>query len=373
MGVVVLVGTAKGVVILQSDDARSTWDDSGLQLKGWLVTTATRDATGRTYVGVTHDVYGAAVLASDDLSEWQQLDGAPRYAQGLKGNAMHNRIIGAMDPMGQYEGDGRFVDQIWKLHASGDVLYAGVSEAGLFKSQDHGKTWQGVEGFNEHPTRADWGPGFGGLCAHTVLVDERNPDRIWVGVSSSGAFRSDDGGTTWEPKNDGVAAAEGFCVHSMAHDPQNANVIYRQDHRGVYRTDDGGDQWKVIENGLPESILSDEHRCTFGFAVQMDPKSGNVYTLPIESDGFRFPHDGKLSVYRTSNGGDQWEALREGLPDDCYSNVLRGAMSLDALDPCGVYFGTTSGSVYASSDRGESWRLLLSNLPKVLSVDAFVV
>jgi hypothetical protein len=372
MGAYVLVGTAKGAVVLRADEERRSWQHDGLQLRGWIVSAFTRDAGGRTYAAVTHDVYGSVILASDDLASWEQFDSAPRYDASEKGNDSHLRIIGAMDPMGQYDAGGRYVDQIWKLHAAGDALYAGVSEAGLFRSDDRAKSWQPVRGLNDHESRGQWVAGFGGLCAHTVLTDARNPDRIWVGISAAGVFRSDDGGRSFAPKNDGVSPdGEAFCVHSLAHDPDRADVIYRQDHRGVYRSDDGGDCWQVIENSLPTGPLSDGHVCSFGFAVGMDPPSGSVFILPLESDNFRFTRNAKLTVYRSQDRGASWQPLSRGLPDSCYANVLRGAMSLDALDPCGVYFGTTSGSVYASPDRGESWSRLASDLPKILCVEAF--
>jgi hypothetical protein len=288
MGVAVIVGTAKGAILLSSED-RERWETSPLLLKGWIVTAAARDEAGRTYVAVTHDVWGACIMASDDLESWDQLEAAPRYAAGLSGNESHLRVVGAMDPMGQFKDGGRYVDQIWKLHAAHGSLYAGVSEAGLFRSQDRGKTWQVAEGLDQHETRPDWGAGFGGLCAHSVLTDANDPDRIWVGISAAGVFRSDDGGRTFAPKNEGVSRSEGYCVHSLAHDPTDADVIYRQDHRGVYRTRDAGDSWQLIENGLPSSELGDGHRCSFGFPIQMDPASGRIFVVPMEGDSYRFP------------------------------------------------------------------------------------
>ena len=372
MGTTVLVGTQKGALLLRSDGARQQWSSSGLQLKGWLVTAFTRDTAGRSYAAVTHDVWGSVVMASDDLETWEQLESAPRYAETQKGNAGHNRVIGSMDPMERFSPGGRHVDQIWKLLAVGDTLYAGVSEAGIFRSDDRGKSWRVLPGIDQHPDRESWVPGFGGLCLHSILVDGGNPDRIWVGISSAGAFRSDDGGQTFTSINDGVVSGgEGWCVHSLAHDPRDAEVIYRQDHQGVYKTGNGGDSWQRIENGLKMSTLSDEHECSFGFASAMDPQSHSAFIVPMEGDSFRFPHGGELTVARTLDGGNSWQPMRSGLPDDCWANVLRGAMALDGHDPCGVYFGTTAGSVYASADRGESWSRLCADLPKILCVSAF--
>ncbi len=375
MSVVLCAGTSKGAAFLRSDARRERWEVSPLQLKGWIVTAAARDTTGRTYVAVTSDVYGAAVLASDDLEDWEQLEGAPRYAPGERGNANHNLIVGSAAPgqLDRYRDGGRYVDQIWTLHAAGDVLYAGVSEAGLFRSDDRGKSWRPVRGLNDHETRSDWISGAGGLCAHTVLVDPRNPDRIWVGISAAGVFRSDDGGQTFAYANEGVSRDEGYCIHSLAQDPDDANVIYRQDHRGMYRTANGGDSWELIENGLPMSRLGDDHECVFGFAVTLDPSTKHVFAYPLEGDSFRFPHDGRPCVYRTRDGGAHWEPCSNGLPERSYASVLRGAMDVDGLDPCGVYFGTTSGEVYASQDRGESWSELPCRLPRVLCLRAFEV
>lgn len=373
MGVVVIVGTAKGAALLRADAARESWAVEALALKGWIVTAATRDPGGRYYVGVASDVYGSAIVVSDDLETWRQLENGPRYGPDDPGNEEHNRIIGATDPLGRYKGGSRHVDQIWKLHAAGDTVYAGVSEAGLFRSEDRGKTWDVVQGLHDHPDRDSWNPGFGGLCAHTVLSDANDPKRLWVGISAAGVFRSEDGGETWQGANDGVIEGEGFCVHSLAHDPARADLIYRQDHRGMYRSADAGSSWQRIEEGLPLAELAEGHHCAFGFPVEMDPASGSVYAVPLEGDSFRFPHQGRLAVYRTRNGGGSWERLSQGLPENCFANVLRGAMAVDGLDPCGVYFGTTAGSVFASRDGGDSWTAIPCTLPKVLSVDAFQV
>jgi hypothetical protein len=373
MPVAVLVGTAKGLVVLRAGAARDRFETSPLLLKGWIVTATTRDPAGRAYVGVTHDVWGASILMSDDLEHWDPVEAVPRYQPGQGGNDEHLRIVGGTDPMGRFAGGGRHVDQIWKLHADRDVVYAGVSEAGLFASRDQGKSWQVSPGLDEHPTRASWGAGFGGLCAHSILTDARNADRIWVGISAAGVFRSDDGGLTFEKKNEGVPAAPDHCVHSLAHDPNDADVIFRQDHRGMYRSDDGGDHWHSIESGLPVAQLSDDLRCAFGFVAELDPKTGSVFALPLEGDSFRFAPDGELRVYRTQDRGESWQPFAAGLPERCYANVLRGAMSVDGADPAGVYFGTTSGCVYGSADLGESWRELASGLPRIVSVDAIEV
>ena len=372
MAVVVIVGTDKGGMLLRSDDAREHWELGELGFRGWRVTSAARDPDGRTYLAVALESFGNAVLASDDLENWQQLEAAPRYAPGDRGNRDHNRSISSTAPMGLTDTEPRHVDQIWKLHCAGDVLYAGVSEAGLFRSDDRGKSWQPVLGLNEHETRPEWQPGFGGLCLHSLLSDARNPERLWVGISSFGVFRSDDGGRSWARKNDGVTGGETFCVHGLAHDPQNPDRLFRQEHTGMFRSLDGGDHWERIENGLPPGDLTQGGQAAFGFAVELDPATGYVYAFPLAGDDYRYAIDGRVRVYRTRNGGELWEALDRGLPSEPrYTSVLRGAMSVDRMDPCGVYVGTTSGHVFTSRDRGDSWIELPCTLPQILCVEAF--
>jgi len=368
MGIAVLVGTQKGLAVLRPDSHRQNWAFDQLCLSGWKCGAATQDAAGRTYVGVSNDVYGAAIVVSEDLENWRQLDTAPRYAATDKEDTSHNRIIGSEDPLGMYEGGGRFVDQVWKLHANGDAIYAGVSEAGLFVSRNRGESWDGVAGLNDHPGRSSWEAGFGGLCAHSILTDSNQPNRMWVGISAAGVYRTENAGNTWQQCDQGINAGAGYCVHALVHDPKNPDVIYRQDHRGMYRTDDGGDQWVVIEDGLPRSQLSDDHVCAFGFPVTMDIRTDSVFAIPLESDGFRYPRDGNLRVYRTRDKGANWMQLGNGLPNDSYASVLRGAMDTDDLDPCGVYFGTSAGKVYASADCGDSWNELAPTFPRIICI-----
>ncbi len=372
MSVVVIIGTQKGAVVLRSTNDRKEWKVGDLLFKGWIVTAAERDQRGRYYLGATHEVYGTVVMVSDDLASWRQIEKGPRYESGDVGNAEHNRTIGRTDSSVDQKAAPRHLDQIWTLHASGESIYAGVSEAGLFRSDDRGESWRPIQVLNDFRGRDDWTPGFGGLCTHVVLTDPKNPDRLWVGISAVGVFRSDDGGASWTGKNDGVSQAEGYCVHGLAHHYDDADVIYRQDHRGMYRTRDGGDSWQLIENGLPIGTLHDGHRATFGFPIVIDPNTKAVFALPLESDEYHLPHDGKLRVYRTTNGGDSWEPLAGGLPvEPTYTSVLRGAMAVDGITPGGVYFGTTSGAAYASSNGGELWSRLPVTLPRILCVKAF--
>ncbi|MEM7165369.1 MAG: exo-alpha-sialidase [Planctomycetota bacterium] len=348
MSTLAIVGTVKGGFLLRSDDRRH-WDVEGPLFKGWKVTAAERTAAGDYLVATASDVYGPSLHRSRDLSQWQQVEGSPAYA----------------------EGSDRKLNQVWRLFTAGDTFYAGVDEAGLFRSVDGGETWQPVTALNDHRTREAWFPGAGGLCAHGLLVDPQNPQRIWCGISAVGVFRSDDGGDTWHAKNDGVQVIIedekhkdiGFCVHGLVADPDDANRIWRQDHTGMYRTYDGGEQWERIESGLSSR---------FGFPIAIDPKTLALFAVPLESDEYRSPVDGSLAVYRSTDHGDSWQRTQEGLPQQhFYAGVLRAALATDAQDPCGVYFGTTSGTVHVSANAGESWDTLPVTLPRVLSVSVF--
>ncbi|MCA9244485.1 MAG: hypothetical protein KDA32_11050 [Phycisphaerales bacterium] len=345
MPVVLVVGTAKGGFVCRSDD-RLNWDIEGPFLKGWGVTAAARGPAGDWLVGTTSFVYGAAIHRSDDLREFAQAKQGPAYS----------------------EDSGVKLEQIWKIVTHGKRAYAGVAQAGLFVSDDNGDTWQPVNGLNQHPTRAGWMPGAGGLCCHAILFDPKNPLRMWVGISAVGVFRSDDGGKTWQPKNAGVKCILedkdhkdiGFCVHGLVADPADANRIYRQDHSGMYRSSDGGDTWTRNETGLSSR---------FGFPIAIDPHTKALFVAPLESDEFRLPVNGQLQIFRSTDNGDSWHALFDGLPQKhAYGAVMRGALGVDGMDPCGVYFGTTAGEIFASHDRGESWHALPCRLPRVHSV-----
>lgn len=367
MSVVLVAGTKKGAAILKSN-GRGEWLRDFV-LHGWHVTASVEDDTGRVYVAVASEVFGPAIFAGGNFKDWTQLSAAPRYAPEDRGNPEHNRIAAATDFSGRYASGGRFVDQIWKLHFAHSALYAGVSEAGLFVSRNRGESWQPLKGFNDHPERESWPPGFGGLCAHTILSDAKNPNRLWAGVSAAGFFRSDDAGKTWTPKNNGVPSPSGQCVHCVAHDPTNADVMYRQEHFGVYKSENGGDSWRAIENGLPVAEMSDGSHCSFGFPIAMDRPSGSVFVAPLDGDNMRMPRGGQLAVYRTTDGG-RWQAQTDGLPANCYASVLRGAMAAD--QESGIYFGTSSGTLYGSRDLGGHWRELASGLPRIMSVEAYV-
>jgi photosystem II stability/assembly factor-like uncharacterized protein len=371
MAKVIIVGTAKGALILRAEDAQAPFAASPLRLPGWLVTSSTQDDAGRFYAAVTHDVWGAAILESDDLEHWNQLEAAPRFAPGKPGNEEHLRIVGAMDPMGNFKDGARYVDQIWKLLHCKGTLYAAVSEAGLFRSTDSGKSWHSLPGIDDHPDRASWGAGFGGMCAHSILVDPARPERIWLGISAAGVFRSDDGGETFVAKNKGIVKAEGYCVHGLAHHRGQPDTLFRQDHRGMYRSYDAGDNWEVCETGLPIAELGDQHRCAFGFTIGLDEASGTLFTVPLAGDSLRFPVDGELRVYQSVDAGDSWQSTNSGLPTGCYQSILRGALAIDSGAPCSVYFGTAAGALYASRDGGQSYSELVTGLPRILSVEVY--
>ncbi|MDH3223236.1 MAG: exo-alpha-sialidase [Gemmatimonadota bacterium] len=349
MGLRLLVGTVKGGFWVTSRD-RVSWNVEGPFFAGWKVTAGLRMEDGRFLIGVASDIYGPALQVSSDLENWKQIEDGPAYS-GAEGPKLR---------------------QIWKLAERHGSIYAGVQDAGLFVSRDGADTWEPVSGLNDHETRPGWVPGAGGLCAHALLFDERNADKMWVGISAVGVFRTDDGGATWSPKNEGVRTVLedkthkdiGRCVHGLTQDPENPDLIYRQDHSGMYRTTNGGDTWERNESGLPAA---------FGFPIVSDRASASLFVAPQQSDQFRIPVDNRLQIYRSTDGGDTWHGASKGLPEsNSFGTVLRGAMAVDDMEPGGVYFGTTSGTLHASADLGESWTNLPASLPRVLHVSAWV-
>jgi photosystem II stability/assembly factor-like uncharacterized protein len=275
-----------------------------------------------------------------------------------------------------YGDDGPKVKTVWNVTASNGTIYAGVEPAGLFRSTDAGATWEHVEGLTGHPTRDKWEPGNGGLILHSIVPHPEDHDRVWVGISAVGAFETRDGGRSWETRNKGVRAdfnpedkypEFGQCVHKLVMAADGGEHLYQQNHCGVYRSTDGGKQWQEITEGLPTQ---------FGFPMAAHPRDPNtVWTIPMtEPDQGRFMVDGHAAVYRTHDGGDTWIKATDGLPtDNAYISVLREAMAVDRLDPVGVYFGTSTGQLYGSRDEGRTWRLIADNLPAIWSVDAAIV
>jgi photosystem II stability/assembly factor-like uncharacterized protein len=351
MRIVVIAGTEKGAFLCTSNGERRDWRIEGPLFKGWRVTASGRSPkSGRYFLATASQVYGPAIHTGTDLVNWHQIEKAPAYPE--KGE--------------------RKLNQIWTITCTDSRHYAGVDTAGLFSTDDDGASWQPVSALNDHPTRDSWFPGAGGLCAHTVMVDRKRPERIWCGISAVGMWRSDDGGRSWQPKNSGVKYVNedpgtpdiGYCVHGLAQDPDNTDFIYRQDHSGMYRTRNGGDTWESNEEGLAS---------WFGFPIAIDPHSKALFAFPMESDEYRMPVDGRCRIYRSRNGGDSWEPTGRGLPEGHYhAGVLRGALAVDGLDPAGVYAGSTSGDLFASADGGDSWQTLPCRLPRILSVQAYV-
>jgi hypothetical protein len=361
----VLVGTRKGAFILTSDARRQRWDVSGPHFGGWEIyhLKGSPADPARLYASQSSDWFGQVIHRSNDGGKtWAPVSNEFAY-NGVPGT--HQWYDGTQHPW-------EFT-RVWYLEPSlsdPDTVYAGVEDAALFRSNDGGNSWQELSGLREVKGNL-WQPGAGGMCLHTILQDPTNPDRIFTAISAAGAFRSDDNGETWRAINRGLqsnfelpdANAEvGHCVHNIAMHPSRPNVLFMQKHWDVLRSDDAGDSWYEVSGNLPSD---------FGFPIAVhahEPET--IYVVPIKSDSEHYPPEGKLRVYRSRTGGNEWEALTEGLPQsDCYVNILRSAMTVDDLDPCGVYFGTTGGQVYASANSGDSWQPIVRDLPPVLSVE----
>jgi photosystem II stability/assembly factor-like uncharacterized protein len=364
-GVRVLVGTRKGAFVLTSDGKRQRWDVNGPHFGGWEIYHVKGSPADpkRLYASQTSGWFGQVIQRSDDGgTTWEQVGNQFTY-DGVTGT--HQWYDGTPHPW-EFK-------RVWHLEpslADPDTVYAGVEDAALFRSTDAGKSWQELPGLRTHSTGSAWQPGAGGMCLHTILLDPKHPGRMFVAISAAGAFRSDDSGSTWRPINKGLRSAQipdqdaevGHCVHRLAMHPSHPEVLYMQKHWDVMRSDNAGESWREVSGNLPSD---------FGFPIDVhshEPKT--VFVVPIKSDSEHYPPDGKLRVYRSRSGGDEWEALTKGLPQrDCYVNVLRDAMAVDSLDSCGVYFGTTGGQVYASADAGDNWAPIVRDLPAVLSVE----
>jgi photosystem II stability/assembly factor-like uncharacterized protein len=361
----VLVGTRKGAFILASDGKREKWDVSGPHFAGWEIyhVKGSPADPNRLFASQSSGWFGQVMQRSSDAGKtWEPVGNKFEY-DGVPGT--HQWYDGTPHPW-------EFA-RVWHLEPSltdPDTVYAGIQDAALFKSTDGGQNWQEVSGLRKHQTGSGWQPGAGGLCLHTILLDPSNPQRIFVAISAAGAFRTDDGGTTWQPINKGLrsegipnpTADVGHCVHRIAQHRSRPGVLFMQKHWDVMRSDNGGDSWQEVSGNLPTD---------FGFPIDVHAhEPDTIYVVPIKSDSEHFPPDGKLRVFRSRTGGNEWEALTKGLPQkDCYVNVLRDSMAVDSLDTCGVYFGTTGGQVYASADAGDTWAPIVRDLPPVLSVE----
>jgi photosystem II stability/assembly factor-like uncharacterized protein len=364
-GVRVLVGTRKGAFVITSDGARRRWDIQGPHFGGWEIyhLKGSPADPNRIYASQTSGWFGQVVQrSSDGGTTWEPVGNTFAY-DGTPGT--HQWYDGTPHPW-EFK-------RVWHFEPSldePDTVYAGIEDAALFRSTDGGQTWQELSGLRGHGSGPHWMPGAGGMCLHTILLDPSNPQRIVIAISAAGAFRSDDAGTTWKPINRGLrseyipdpTAEVGHCVHKIARHPTRPNVLFMQKHWDVMRSDDGGDTWHEVSGNLPTD---------FGFTIDVhahEPET--IYVVPIKSDSEHYPLDAKLRVYRSRTGGNEWEELTRGLPQShCYVNVLRDAMAVDALDPCGIYFGTTGGQLYGSADDGDSWEPIARDLPPVLSVE----
>jgi photosystem II stability/assembly factor-like uncharacterized protein len=365
-GIRLLVGTRKGGFVMTADATRKKWDISGPHFAGWEIyhIKGSPADPDRLYASQSSGWFGQVIQRSNDGGKTWDTVGNKFVYDGVPGT--HQWYDGTPHPW-EFK-------RVWHLEPSltdPDTVYAGVEDAALFRSTDRGTTWEELPGLRGHGSGPHWAPGAGGMCLHTILLDPGNPQRIFVAISAAGAFRTDDGGKTWRPINQGLKsegipdpnAEVGHCVHRIAMHPSRPGVLFMQKHWDVMRSNDAGDRWEEVSANLPTD---------FGFPIDVhrhEPET--IYVVPITSDSLHFPPEGKLRVYRSRTGGCEWEPLTQGLPQrDCYVNVLRDAMSVDSLDPCGIYFGTTGGQVYASADAGDSWAPVVRDLPPVLSIEA---
>jgi len=356
MKVLVLVGTRKGAFILESDDRRRSWQLRGPFCETWPLNHVVADpATGTIHAGGGSEWFGPAVWKSTDL-----------------GASWTHSSEGLAYPAGEEP-----IKSVWSLARGAGGLHAGVEPAGLFRSDDGGRSWQHVAGLRDHPSRPHWQPGGGGLILHSLVPHPEDPRQLWVAISAAGVFHTADGGETWQARNQGTRCdylpeeqrypEYGQCVHCLVAAPGMPDRLYQQNHCGMYRSEDGGRRWRSIEAGLPSS---------FGFAAAVHPRDpATLYLLPLNGDSVgRYVPDGKAAVWRTRDGGENWQALREGLPqENTFFGVLRQAMATDRLEPAGVYFGTNTGALFASADEGESWSCVAQHLPLICSVETLVV
>ncbi|HLL66352.1 MAG TPA: exo-alpha-sialidase [Micromonosporaceae bacterium] len=365
----VLVGTRKGAFILTGDGNRRDWKVSGPHFGGWEIyhVAGSPAAPDRLYVSQTSGWFGQLIQRSDDGgATWNPVGNEFAY-EGQVGDHLW------------YDGTPRPWEfkRIWHLEPSPDdpdLVYAGAEDAAIFRSADGGGSWQEMPALRTHESGPLWQPGAGGMCLHTIILDPVHRDRMFIAISAAGAFRTDDAGKSWQPINRGLRSGQipdedaevGHCVHHITMHPSRPEVLFMQKHWDVMRSDDAGQSWHEISGNLPSD---------FGFPIAVHAhEPDTIYVVPIKSDSEHYPPEGRLRVYRSRTGGTEWEALTAGLPQaDCYVNVLRDAMAVDALDPCGIYFGTTGGQVYGSADGGDTWAPIVRDLPPVLSVEVQVL
>lgn len=353
--VLLLVGTKKGGFVYTSDHSRRNWKLEGHSQQGKEVPRMAYDGrTGTLFSSLTYGHWGPTVVRSKDLGKtWKESKTPPKYPKG----------------------SGLSVERVWEIEPGmedePEVVYAGVAPACLFRSDDGGEHWKINDALLNHKTRKKWQPGAGGMCLHSILLDERRPKRIIIAISAVGTLRSEDEGETWKFQNKNVLAGDqpnrypefGQCVHRIVHHPAAPDTIFQQSHMGIYRTDDAGENWKDVRDNLPSR---------FGFPAAVDAnEKKRWYVAPLEGDFSRIPPGGHMAIWASDKGGGDWQKLDAGLPEVAYYTVLREAMSTDKEDPCGVYFGTTTGHLWASRSQGEGWESLSDSLPPILSVSAY--
>ncbi len=389
MRVRVLAGTKKGAFVLTSDGKRQRWKVEGPYFSGWEIYHLKGSPVDpdRIYASQSSGWFGQIIQRSNDGGKtWEQPGtppGEPTTTPEGMPKAESNKFVYDVSPKtGKpltthqwYDGSQHPWEfkRVWHLEPSltdPDTVYAGVEDAAMFKSTDGGKNWHELAGLRGHESGPKWQPGAGGMGLHTIVLDQKNPGRMYIAISAAGVFRTDDDGKTWRPANRGLRsefmpvpdAEVGHCVHRITMHPSKPDTLFMQKHWDIMRSDDGGGTWREVSGNLPSD---------FGFPIDVhahEPET--IYVVPIKSDSEHFPPDGKLRVYRSKTGGNEWEAMTKGLPQsDCYVNIYREAMCVDSLEPCGVYFGTTGGQVYASADGGDSWAPIVRDLPAVLSVE----
>ena len=379
--VTILVGTTKGVFLLDGTADRTAWSVRGPFCDGWPINHVIGDpASGMIWAAGGGDWSGAGVWRSADGGEsWvlSQLSNGEWDAWLARDPAFAAEMGAAPSAPAPFTGD---ITAIWSLGLSGGTLYAGAKPAALFSSVDQGASWTRVQGLSEHPSREGWEPGAAGLVLHSIVGDPDDAAKLWVGISAAGVFATEDGGKSWDRRNrmsnigpdhahpgqpGGDGGHEtGLCVHNIVRAPGAASdVMYQQNHHGVFRSPDGGRSWEEATAGLPS---------TFGFPVAVHPTDpGTIWVFPLNGDTQgRFPPGASAAVWRSRDGGAAWEKLQNGLPvKDCFFTVLRQAMAVDRHPSAGVYFGTNSGSVFASADEGDSWVEVARHLPTILSVE----
>ena len=378
----VLVGTKKGAFILTADGKRQNWEVSGPHFAGWEMYHLKGSAadSNRIYASQSSGWFGQIIQRSDDGGKtWNTPGSSPEDLKGPEGmpKGESNKFVyeGETGTHMWYDGTQHPWEfkRVWHIEPSltdPDTAYAGVEDAAIFKTTDGGKTWKEMAGLRKAKGHL-WQPGAGGMAVHTIIIDPKNPKRIYIAISAAGAFRTEDGGETWKPINKGLKsqfelpdsdAEVGHCVHRIALHPSRPDTLFMQKHWDIMRTDNAGGEWKEVSGNLPTD---------FGFPIDVHAhEAETIYVVPITSDSLHYPPNGKLRVYRSKTGGNEWEALTKGLPQkDCYVNVFRDAMAVDTLEDCGIYFGTTGGQVYCSPDGGNNWKAIAEHLPAVLSVE----